>query len=156
MVFVKVRDSYYLLNSFIFAFFAILFMQQDILSDILTRIRNGYNAKLLSIIVLNSKFSLLILNLLLRLGFISSFVVINKQHILVFLMYYRNQSAVRYVNRISKINNRIFIKKKWLLNHTSKSSRSSGFYVISTVFGLLTDLEALSFGVGGEILFEIG
>ena len=86
-------------------------MQHDILSDLLTRIRNGYNAKLLSIIVLNSKFSLLILNLLLRLGFISSFVIISKRHILVFLLYYRNQSALRYVNRVSKINNRIFITK---------------------------------------------
>lgn len=131
-------------------------MQHDILSDLLTRIRNGYNAKLLSIIVLNSKFSLLILNLLLRLGFISSFVIISKRHILVFLLYYRNQSALRFVNRVSKINNRVFITKNSLLNYTSKSGRSNGFYIISTVYGLLTDLEAISYGIGGEVLFEIG
>ena len=131
-------------------------MQQDILSDLLTRIRNGYNAKLLSILVLNSKFSLLILNLLLRLGFISSFVIISKQHVLVFLLYYRNQGAVRYINRVSKSNNRIFIKKAGLLRYTSKSGRSNGFYILSTVFGLLTDLEAIGYGIGGEILFEVG
>lgn len=130
-------------------------MQQDILSDLLTRIRNGYNAKLLSIIVLNSKFSLLILNLLLRLGFISSFTIVSKRHVLVFLLYYRNQSAVRSITRVSKINNRVYITKAGLLSYTSKSGRANGFYIISTVLGLLTDLEALSSGVGGEILFEI-
>ncbi len=45
----------------------------DRISDLLTRLRNGYNAKFLSVVVLNSKIIINILSILQRVGFFKSF-----------------------------------------------------------------------------------
>lgn len=127
----------------------------DRISDLLTRLRNGYNAKLLSVVVLNSKIVINILAILQRLGYIRYFKILNNNEIVVFLAYYRNQPGIRSISRVSKLSNRIYIDVKSLRNRVSKASNTNGFYVLSTNKGILTDIEANLLGVGGEVLFEI-
>lgn len=127
----------------------------DRISDLLARLRNGYNAKLLSVVVLNSNIVVEILSLLQRLGYIGSFKVLNSREISVTLVYYRNQPGIRSMSRISKLSNRIYINVASLQKRVSKVSNSNGFYVLSTNKGIMIDVEAALVGVGGEVLFEI-
>ena len=83
-------------------------MVLDLISDMLTRINNGYKAKLIKINVLRNKQNIVILSLLLKLGFISGFQVLDYRYISVFLAYYRNQPAIRKLQRISKPKHRIY------------------------------------------------
>ena len=56
-------------------------MVSDYISDLSTRIRNGYNAKLSHIIVKNSRVSREILQMLQKLGFIFSYSIIDSKNI---------------------------------------------------------------------------
>lgn len=127
----------------------------DRVSDLLTRLRNGYNAKLLNVTVLNSKIIISILSVLQRLGYIRSFKIVNNKEIHVTLVYYRNQPGIRHVRRVSKLSKRLYMKSKDLKVKLSKASSASGFYVLSTNRGILVDVEADLINTGGEVLFEI-
>jgi small subunit ribosomal protein S8 len=127
----------------------------DRISDLLARIKNGYNAKLLRVVALNSKIVINILSLLQRLGYIRSFKVLNMQEVAVHLVYYRNQPGIRSINRISKLSNRVYMDAKSLRSRVSKASNSNGFFVLSTNKGVLVDIEASLLNVGGEVLFEV-
>ena len=130
-------------------------MVSDYISDLITRIRNGYNAKLVSVVVKNSRISREILYILQKLGYIASFQVIDNRLVTVTLSYYRNEPAIRYVRRISKSSNRIYLSVGALSRSLSSSSRTNRFLILSTNKGILTDLESLLLGVGGEVLLEI-
>jgi small subunit ribosomal protein S8 len=130
-------------------------MVSDYISDLATRLRNGYMAKLSSVIVKNSRISREILFILQKLGFISSFKIIDVRYISVNLSYYRNEPAIRFVRRISKSSNRVYLPLKSLSSNSSSSHRTNKFLILSTNKGVVTDLEALLLGVGGEVLLEI-
>ena len=130
-------------------------MVLDLLSDMLTRINNGYKAKLAHTYVLRSKQNLIILGLLLRLGYISSYGVVNTKLLKVGLVYYRSQPAIRKLTRISKAKNRIYLKNKELHNRSGLAFSQNGFLILSTTSGIMTDVEALSLGIGGEVLFQV-
>jgi len=130
-------------------------MVSDYISDLSTRLRNGYTAKLSSVIVKNSRISREILFILQKLGFILNFQVKDVRHICVNLSYYRNEPAMRFVRRVSKLSNRVYLPLKSLSYNSSYSHRTNKFLILSTNKGVLTDLEALLLGVGGEVLLEI-
>lgn len=130
-------------------------MVLDLLSDMLTRINNGYKVKLPHTYVLRSKQNLIVLGLLMRLGYISSYVLVSMKHIRVDLVYYRNQPAIRKLTRVSKAKNRIYLKVKELHNRSGLAFSQNGFLILSTTAGIVTDVEALSLGLGGEVLFQV-
>ena len=130
-------------------------MVLDLLSDMLARINNGYMAKLIKVNVLRNKQNLVILSILLKLGFISGFQLIDKREIIVFLSYYRNKPAIRKLQRISKSSHRIYFTLRELQNRSTLAYSQNGFFILSTTIGILTDVEALALGVGGEVLFQI-
>lgn len=130
-------------------------MISDKLSDFLIRLKNGYRAKKSSVFVCNTVQIRRLLVLLLKLGYISSFSIIDIKNIQVSLRYLNNLPAIREIKRISKPSSKIYIKVVDLKNRSSLSGNQNGFLIMSTSFGFITDIEALANGVGGEVLFSI-
>jgi len=126
----------------------------DILSDMLTRIRNGQKASLLEVFLYNPmpKICIQILKILQKEGFIRGFktIIINdKEHFIVLLKYNIEQvSVIRKIKRVSKSGRRLYIKSK----HLWKVFNGKGLFILSTTRGLVTDAEARIYNLGGEVI----
>jgi small subunit ribosomal protein S8 len=116
-------------------------------------IKVGSTAKHLDVTVQNSKLCINILSVLYRLGYIRGFTVKSKKFIKIFLKYADNKPTIRNINVISTPGRRIYSGYKGLEIDLKK--KGSGFYIISTSKGLLTDEESVMFGNGGEVLLKI-
>nr|YP_009167026.1 ribosomal protein S8 [Pythium insidiosum]YP_009167068.1 ribosomal protein S8 [Pythium insidiosum]BAS30587.1 ribosomal protein S8 [Pythium insidiosum]BAS30629.1 ribosomal protein S8 [Pythium insidiosum] len=121
----------------------------DTLSNLFSKIKNGFLSKKTKIIQQNSKQSINVLNILLNEGFIKSYKINSKNQIEVYLKYKNNKSVIHEIKRLSKPGKRLYIKNKDLY------IKKHGFYILSTPLGLLTDLEAKKLNVGGELICKI-
>jgi small subunit ribosomal protein S8 len=119
----------------------------------ISRIKVANNAKLLKINVQNSKICMNILTVLYRLGYIRGFTIINKKVITVLLKYTNNNPTIRNIYVVSTPGRRVYLKYNELLKQIKK--KDSGFYLLSTSKGILTDEEVTLFNVGGEVLLKI-
>ena len=131
-------------------------MNNFILADLITRIKVGYKARLLSIKVCKNKLTINFLILLYKIGLIRSFYMLkNEQKILVYLKYKNNKPILYSIDLISKPSRRVY----WTLNILSHNYRKyafSSFYIISTSNGLITSNDAiLQKSISGEILCKI-
>ena len=124
----------------------------DPIADMLTRIRNGLTAKHTSVSIPASKEKLAILNILLQEGYVAGVEETqenNHKNIVVTLKYDENgESVIQGLKRISKPGLRIYSEKDKL----PKVISGLGIAIISTNKGILTDKQARSAGVGGEVL----
>lgn len=125
----------------------------NLVSNMISIIKVGSIAKHLVVTVQNSKLCINILNVLYRLGYIRGFAIENKKYIKVFLKYTDNKPVIRNINVISTPGRRIYTRYEGLRLDLRK--KSSGFYIISTNRGLLTDEESIIFGRGGEVLLKV-
>lgn len=126
---------------------------QDPISDLLTRIRNGYSAKKDYVIIPLSKVKLSIIKLLIKENFLKKYIIVEqsaiKFQIKIFFKYYGNGVPVmRRILRVSKPSVRVYSKNKNL----PRVLNGFGIAIISTSHGLFTDNEARKLGYGGEIL----
>jgi small subunit ribosomal protein S8 len=123
----------------------------DTLSNLFSKIKNGFLSKKSKIIQQKSKQSINVLNVLIREGFIKSYKQssINKNELEIYLKYQKNQSVIKEIKRISKPGKRLYIKNKDLYK------KIKGFYILSTSLGVITDLEAKKLNIGGEIICKI-
>lgn len=121
----------------------------DTLSNLFSKIKNGFLSKKTKIIQQNSKQSIKILNILVNEGFIKSYKINSKNQIEIYLKYKNNKSVINEIKRLSKPGKRFYIKNKDLY------IKKQGFYLISTSLGILTDLEAKKLNVGGELICKI-
>lgn len=131
-------------------------MTNFIFADLITRIRVGYKARLLSIKVLKNKLTINFLFLLYKIGLIRSFHILrNERNILIYLKYKNTKPVIYSIDLISKPSRRIY----WNLNVLSHNYRKyafSTFYIISTSQGLITSNDAiLHKNISGEILCRI-
>lgn len=124
-----------------------------LISNMASIIKVGSTAKHLDVTVQNSKLCINVLDVLYRLGYIRGFAIQNKRFIKVFLKYADNKPVIRNINVVSTPGRRIYLGYKALEADLKK--KGSGFYVISTSKGLLTDEESVMFGKGGEVLLKI-
>ena len=124
----------------------------DPIADMLTRIRNGLTAKHSSVVVPASKEKMSILNILLNEGYIKDAKLVeegNLKNIVVTLKYDDNgESVIQGLKRISKPGLRVYAEKDKL----PKVINGLGIAIISTNKGILTDKQARSLNVGGEVL----
>lgn len=124
---------------------------QDPISEMLTAIRNGQNAKKDKICVFSSVIKIAIVHVLQEEGFIKKY---NIQHdsvsiLEIFLKYYQKKKPViDSIQRISRPGLRIYKKKKVLPYVMS----GMGIAIISTSKGIITDKKARQINVGGEII----
>jgi small subunit ribosomal protein S8 len=127
-------------------------MTHDPIADLLTRIRNGYLARLHEVSVPYSKMKAEILRILKKNGYIVDFALSeDKRSFVVSLQDVRKSKYIPTLKRISRPGQRIYIKSA----DVRKSRNGVGIYILSTPKGVVTGYEAHSLGVGGELLCEV-
>jgi len=127
-------------------------MINDPIADLLTRIRNGYLARLA---VVNVPYSILkekIISILEKNAYIVSYSVSeDKREIIVKLNDVRKTKYLPSFRRISRPGQRIYVKSA----DVRKSRNGHGIFILSTPKGVITGYEAYSLGTGGELLCEV-
>ena len=128
-------------------------MSNDLLSDILTQIRNANLTKTSTTLISNTKMSRQILKILKKEGFVKSFTILSPQHLILYLKYKgrQRQPALTNLRRISKPGRRIYTNYK----EVPTILGGLGVVILSTSKGILTDREARHYRVGGEVLCSI-
>nr|YP_010394178.1 ribosomal protein S8 [Phytophthora tropicalis]DAZ88186.1 TPA_asm: ribosomal protein S8 [Phytophthora tropicalis] len=121
----------------------------DTLSNLFSKIKNGYLAKKSKIVQQKSKQSINILNILVKEGFIKSYKINSKNQLDIYLKYRKNKAVITEIKRLSKPGKRLYIANKDLYK------KKTGFYILSTSMGILTDLQAKKLNVGGELICKI-
>jgi len=130
-------------------------MLSDPIADMLTRIRNAGRAKFNSVDIPGSNLKVELAKVLKDEGYIRNykFVKDNKQGVLrVYLKFGpENQHVIYELERVSKPSRRVYVKStelKPVLNGT-------GVAILSTSKGIMTDKEARTQNVGGEVLCRV-
>jgi len=126
-------------------------MVNDIVSDMLIRINNGYISKLNKVCILYSKLNLKILALLYIEGYINGYYFNKNGVIVVKLKYHLNKNIFKSYKRISKPGRRIYFSAAEL----KKKYENKSFVVVSTNIGIILHKYAILKNVGGEVLFEL-
>ena len=124
----------------------------DTIADMLTRIRNANSAKHDSVDVPASNMKKAIAQILVDEGYISSFTVTEdgKQGMInIVLKYGPNKSQViTGLRRVSKPGLRIYTN----VEDMPKVMKGLGIAILSTSKGIMTDKQARSANVGGEVI----
>ena len=126
----------------------------DPLGDMLTRIRNGQQARKDSVLTPASKLRARVLDVLQREGYIRGWTsepVAGHDGIRIELKYFEGQPAIRHVARVSKPGRRVYSGSKEL----PRVRNGLGITIVSTPRGVLSDAEAREHNVGGEVLAEV-
>ncbi len=123
----------------------------DTLSNLFSKIKNGYLSNKSKITQQKSKQCIDILNLFIREGFIKSYKILpsSSNQIQIYLKYNQNKPIITTIERLSKPGKRLYLKNKDLYK------KKKGFYILSTSKGFLTDLQAKQLNVGGELVCKI-
>ena len=126
----------------------------DPLGDMLTRIRNGQRAKKDSVLSPASKLRTRVLEVLQREGYIRGYTEdatgVHPQ-LRIELKYFEGEPAIKHVARVSKPGRRVYSGSKEL----PVIRNGLGITIVSTPRGVLSDAEARSQNVGGEVLAEV-
>ena len=125
----------------------------DIIADMLSRIKNAQKVYKAEVRVKYSKICIHILNILVEEGYINGYKLIKDDlySIQVYLKYYNEKPVIKNITRISKPGKRIYVSNKTLW----KASNGLGLNILSTSKGVLSDQEARRLKVGGEILCRV-
>lgn len=103
-----------------------------------------------------TKLTLKVLSILYKLGIISGFKMLkNEASIIVFLKYYKSRCCFYDIKLVSKPGRRVYMSKGKLSVHYN-SRALSGFLIVSTPLGLVTNVDILLGGApSGEVLLEV-
>lgn len=123
----------------------------DPIADMLTRIRNANQAKHESVTMPASRLKLEILSVLKNEGYITEYEKVEdgKQGVIKVTLKYNNKDRViKGIKKISKPGLRVYAKSSEL----PKVLNGLGVAIISTSNGIMTDREARSKKLGGEVI----
>ena len=126
----------------------------DPLGDMLTRIRNGQQARKDSILTPASKLRSRVLDVLQREGYIRGYSEEQMgpaAGLRIELKYFEGQPAIKHVARVSKPGRRVYSGSQEL----PRVMNGLGITIVSTPRGVLSDAEAREQNVGGEVLAEV-
>lgn len=127
----------------------------DPLGDMLTRIRNGQQARKNAILCPASRLRRNVLEVLKREGYIRGFeqseVRPGIAEIRIELKYHEGDPVIRHLSRVSKPGRRIYSGVRDL----DRVYNGLGIAILSTPRGVLSDTEARAQNVGGEVLCEV-
>ena len=127
---------------------------QDPTSDCLTRIRNGLMRGKKVINAPFSKFKHELVSLLVKEGYLASCEKISldgKDSLSISLKYINEAPAIREIKRISKPSLRRYSSSSDL----PEVKNGLGMYILSTNKGLMSDKDARSQNIGGEVICEV-
>ncbi len=139
-------------------------MTNDLVSDMLTRIRNASLARHSFTRIRYSKLNLAILKVLEAEGYINEFYIENdentSQKIIKALLKYKGwwikKPFFSTIQRVSKPGKRVFSSYKNFNKEISILKYQQGTAIISTSSGIMSHLKATKLKKGGEILCYIG
>ena len=125
----------------------------DPIADMLTRIRNGYQARMTTVDVAPfSKVKAEIAKILKSEGYIDKYAVEGEgieKKIVVTLKYNENdEKVIKGIKRISKPGLRVYARG----NNIPRVLNGLGIAIISTSEGMMTDREARNKHIGGEVI----
>ena len=127
----------------------------DPIADMITRIRNAQLRTLKTVTIPNSKFRARILDVLKEEGYISDYKFLtdkkNKGSLLVDLKYSNGLPVIKEISRVSKPGRRIYTRA----GSIPKIKNGLGIVIVSTSMGIMSDNDARSKNIGGEIICRV-
>jgi small subunit ribosomal protein S8 len=127
----------------------------DPLGDMLTRIRNGQQARKDTVVTPASSLRAHVLDVLQREGYIRGYTTsaaeAGRQEIRIELKYHEGDPVIRRLIRVSKPGLRVYSGVRDL----PRVQNGLGICIISTPKGVLSDAEAREQNVGGEVLCTV-
>ena len=127
----------------------------DPISDMISRIRNAQMRSLTIVKIPGSKFRASILNVLKKEGYISDYKQLpdsnNKINLSVNLKYDHGMPVIKEIKMISKPGRRIYARA----DSIPKIQNGLGVAIVSTSKGIMSDNEARTKNVGGEIICRV-
>ena len=127
----------------------------DVISDMLTRIRNGGMSHKSFVTVPASSLRASVLDVLKREGYIRGYERITVRpgvdEFKIELKYHEDKMVIKEIARVSTPGRRVYSKVKDL----PKFYNGLGIYVLSTPSGVMSDNEARQANLGGEVLCKV-
>ena len=127
----------------------------DPLGDMLTRIRNGQQARKSTVMAPASKLRSNVLEVLKREGFIRGYTQAEVRpgitELTIELKYHEGTPVIREISRVSTPGCRVYSKIKDL----NRVYNGLGISILSTPRGVMSDAEARDANVGGEVLCQV-
>ena len=127
----------------------------DPISDMITRIRNAQIRTLNTVLIPNSKLRARILDVLKEEGYISDYKPStnekNNKLLLIDLKYHNGIPVIKEITRVSKPGRRIYTKAESI----PKIQNGLGIAIVSTSKGIMTDNDARTKRIGGEIICKV-
>jgi len=127
----------------------------DPIADMITRIRNAQLRALNTVLIPNSKLRARILDVLKEEGYISDYKPTsdekNIKSLLVSLKYNNGMPVIKEISRVSKPGRRVYTKA----DSIQKIQNGLGIAIMSTPKGIMTDNDARSKNIGGEIICKV-
>ncbi|HWT96449.1 MAG TPA: 30S ribosomal protein S8 [Terriglobales bacterium] len=126
----------------------------DPLGDMLTRIRNGQKARMQSVRSPASKLRANVLEVLKREGYIRSYSAeheIPGGELVIELKYHEGEPVIREISRVSTPGRRVYSR----ISDLPRFYNGLGISILSTPRGVMSDSEARTAHVGGEVLCRV-
>ena len=128
----------------------------DPVGDMITRIRNAQLRALNNVTIPSSKFRTRILDILKQEGYIANYRILSnnknkKESLLVDLKYSHGVPVIKEIKRVSKPGRRIYAKA----DSIEKIQNGLGLAIISTSMGIMSDNDAKTKNIGGEIICRV-
>ena len=128
----------------------------DPIGDMITRIRNAQLRTLGNVTIPNSKFRARILDVLKQEGYIANYKILSdnnnkKETLLVDLKYSNGLPVIKEIKRVSKPGRRIYAKA----GSIAKIQNGLGLAIVSTSMGIMSDNDARTKNIGGEIICRV-
>jgi len=127
----------------------------DPIGDMITRIRNAQLRVSNKVKIPSSKFRAKILDVLRDEGYILSYkieaVTKNKNLLIVDLKYHNGIPVIKEIKRVSKPGRRIYAKAESI----PKIQNGLGVAIVSTSMGIMSDNDARTKNIGGEIICRV-
>ena len=127
----------------------------DPISDMITRIRNAQMRLLNNVKIPSSKFRTKILDVLKQEGYISDYKLLpdskNKGSLSVNLKYNNGLPVIKEIKIVSKPGRRIYARA----DSIPRIQNGLGLAIVSTSKGVMTDNDARSQNIGGEIICRV-
>ena len=127
----------------------------DPIGEMITRIRNAQLRTLYNVKIPSSKFRAKILEVLKQEGYISNYKTVplskNRETLQVDLKYSNGSPVIREIKRVSKPGRRVYAKATSI----PKIQNGLGLAIVSTSKGIMTDNDARTQNIGGEIICRV-
>ena len=128
----------------------------DPIGDMIARIRNAQLRVLNTVTIPSSKFRTRVLDVLKQEGYIANYKILSdnknkKESLLVDLKYSNGLPVIKEIKRVSKPGRRIYAKADSIV----KIQNGLGLAIVSTSMGIMSDNDARTKNIGGEIICRV-